>query len=133
MILDQNEIPADAARVFENREWLVGVVQNIHEQAPIKRAIRKWKMAAIEGMTFDGTAFARKHFDSGYAKSGQGLLQERAERAIAATNIKQLAFRRQEFRETLGQYRDAARRHQAAMQFADRRDRATGALRGIAL
>jgi hypothetical protein len=84
-------------------------------------------------MTFDGTAFARKHFDSGYAKSGQGLLQERAERAIAATNIKQLAFRRQEFRETLGQYRDAARRHQAAMQFADRRDRATGALRGIAL
>ena len=44
-------------------------------------------MAAIEGMTFDWTFFARKHFDAGYAKSGHGLLQERAERAVAATNI----------------------------------------------
>jgi len=106
VVLDQNEISADATCLEQDRQRIPRMVQDVNEHAAVKRPTRKWQMNAIEGDARDGALGARRVFRAGYGEPGNGLAHGFRYRAVSASYIQQCGCCGEHACQPLGEYGD---------------------------
>ena len=104
MILDQQKFSADAAGLAQEREGVVGVVQDVHEQAAIEGIIGKRQVRTIKGLAGYSAIATREDLDALDFEFRHRVAQERGEFPIAAAYIEEATPRGKHRGKLFGQY-----------------------------
>ncbi len=119
VVLDQQKFSADAAGVLQKRKGILGVMQDIHEQAGVEGTVGKGQVIAVEWATGNRTVAAGEDFDSFNVKTWQRVANQRAQSSITAADIQESRARRQKRCKTLRQHHDSSLVYDFAVDLAD--------------
>jgi len=119
VILDEDETTAHSAGVGEDRFGRQRVVQNVDEEAAVKRRVVEWQAFAVKEITRDRAVGTRMHLNAANGCARRELPETYGQRSVAAANIENAGPSWKKSRERLCQDFDAASKDQTAMRLPD--------------